>query len=224
MDPYGTAALKPSEWCGRVWGCLHSVVIVTPSTLWGESQRSPMHHRQGTGLAHDVVPRCFCWPRSSPRQETAPKRFSLWRSAENKQQIWMHPLRKRSRTCRGEVRSLTPTILFMASSLSDSLLLSNISLRSSFLWINNTVTDTWCGQYEKKKTPTETAWVSSCCLTTRLGTLRVCHICVGFTDKGDESGLQLIKKPVKHHHHHHHHCLHLARPAPCFHGNAPSQQ
>lgn len=152
MDPYGTAALKPSEWCGRVWGCLHSVVIVTPSTLWGESQRSPMHHRQGTGLAHDVVPRCFCWPRSSPRQETAPKRFSLWRSAENKQQIWMHPLRKRSRTCRGEVRSLTPTILFMASSLSDSLLLSNISLRSSFLWINNTVTDTWCGQYENKKT------------------------------------------------------------------------
>lgn len=29
--------------------------------------------------------------------------------------------------------ALTPTILFMASSLSDSLLLSNISLRSSFL-------------------------------------------------------------------------------------------
>lgn len=35
--------------------------------------------------------------------------------------------------------ALTPTILFMASSLRDSLLLSSISLRSSFLRTENTV-------------------------------------------------------------------------------------
>lgn len=46
--------------------------------------------------------------------------------------------------------ALTPTTLFMASSLSDSLLLSNISLRSSFLRTENTVTHPIGSALEKR--------------------------------------------------------------------------
>lgn len=96
----------------------------------------------------DSIPRCFCWRRSSPRQETAPMHSSLWRSAEKKTAILIHLLRERPEEEKSR-DALTPTTLFMASSLSESLLLSNISLRSSFLWSDNTVRDAWRGQWEQ---------------------------------------------------------------------------
>lgn len=159
MDPYGAAALRPSEWCGRVWGCLYSVAIVTPPTLRGESQRSPMHPRQGTRLAL-MRPWCrtsmfllatFFTTAGNSSEALFPLAIS-WKQAADLNPPAEKTIANVSRWGEKSRRALTPTILFMASSLSDSLLLSNISLRSSFLWMNNTVTDTWCGQYEKKKT------------------------------------------------------------------------
>lgn len=82
----------------------------------------------------------------------------------------------------------------MASSLSDSLLLSNICLRSSFLWIDNTVTDARCGQYGERK-PKRDGFDNQLLLCqNRLGTLHVCCICGGFTDNRDESGSRLTLK------------------------------
>lgn len=79
--------------------------------------------------------------------------FSLWKSAENKSNsktvlstgsVAHIELNGWERTLLVIYDALTPTILFMASSLSDSLLLSNISLRSSFLRTDDTVTYTHC--------------------------------------------------------------------------------
>ena len=92
-----------------------------------------------------VVPRCFYSQRSSQLQETAPMNSSLWQSAENKSNNTtdLDNIHTNTHTHTHDSLSdfknvdshdaLTPTTRFMASSLSDSLLLSSISLRSSFL-------------------------------------------------------------------------------------------
>lgn len=169
-----------------------SLNVLRGESQWGESQT-------GNEVREGVLPRCFCWRRSSPQQETAPMRFSLWRWAESKKEILIHLLRKRLRICRNEKSgdALTPTILFMASSLSDSLLLSNISLRSSFLWIDNTVTDARCGQYGERKPERDGLDNQLLLCQNRLGRLHVCRICGGVTDKRDESGSRLTLKPKR---------------------------
>lgn len=91
---------------------------------------------------NSVIPRCSCSRRSSRRQETARTSSSLWRSAGSKTKTIKHfyPPILSLILIFENVNShdaLTPTTLFMASSLSDSLLLSNISLRSSFLRTEN---------------------------------------------------------------------------------------
>lgn len=180
-------------------GCLYSVVIVTPLRLWGLSCKGwgcITDRKPGSRwCAHDVIPRCFCWRRSSPQQETALKRFSLWRSAENKQQIWIHLLRKRWRTCRCEVRSLairsprrsfswppvwatpccSPTSLWDLHSCG----LTTLLLTLDVVNMRKKTLQRWC------RWPAA-AW------SVWLGTFHDCHICVGFTDKRDKSGLDLI--------------------------------
>lgn len=162
-----------------------SLNVLRNESQWDESQT-------GNEVRKGVLPRCFCWPRSSPQQETAPMQFSLWRWAKNKMKIWIHLLRKRLRICRNEKSgdALTPTILFMASSLSDSLLLSNISLRSSFLWIDNTVTDARCGQYGVRKPKREMASTTSCCFA------RTCW--EGFTCAASVAVSQITEKSPGH--------------------------
>lgn len=166
MDPYGThygtTALNPSERFSRISGCLYSVVIVTPLTLWGELQRMRMHHRQETRFAL-MCPWChtsmfllatFFTTAGNSSEAVFPLAIS-WKQAANLNPPAEKTIANVSMWSEESRNALTPTILFMASSLSDSLLLSNISLRSSFLWINNTVTDTGCGQYEKKNKTTD---------------------------------------------------------------------
>lgn len=205
MDPYGThygtTALNPSERFSRISGCLYSVVIVTPLTLWGELQRMRMHHRQETRFAlmcpYDVIPRCFCWRRSSPQQETAPKRFSLWRSAENKQQIWIHLLRKRSRTCRCEVRSLamrSPRRSFSWPPVWATPCCSPTSLWDLHSCGLTTLLLTLDVVNMRKKQNNRWRWWPAAAWPAWLGTFHVCRICGGFTDKGDKSGLHLLPK------------------------------
>lgn len=80
---------------------------------------------------------------------------SLWQSAENKSN--KTTVLDDTRDAVSDFKNvdshdaLTPTTLFMASSLSDSLLLSSISLRSSFLrtdrQTDRIVTDSQCGRH-----------------------------------------------------------------------------